>query len=301
MVNGLKVEDRLDGAANYTSWKFRVLIVLEENNILNYMKSVVDAPSDDSEKAQWRKNNFMARKILIDYVKDHLVPVISKLDSTEEMFECRQSLYEFNSISRALALRRQLFHIKMARGEFVVSFFMKITKLKDQLNTIGDSIEDKDLVMLAMNGFPHSWESFIQGISGRNELPKFDRLRVDCIQGECRLEARGFGCKTHHEEDYVFVAHTSKRKGRKRNFKRNKDRNSDLVPKSKKKKELSRVQCFRCDNDTWLIDSGASRHITGYCEHLSNMKGKDSHLQVIIGDDASYSVKGVGSTSFRLD
>ncbi|XP_059067626.1 uncharacterized protein LOC131858409 [Cryptomeria japonica] len=156
MVNGLKVEDKLDGAANYTSWKFRILIVLEENDLLNYVKSVVDEPSDDTEKAQWRKNNLMAKKILIDSVKDHLIPIISKLNSTKDMFKCLQSLYEFNSTSKALALRRQLLHIKMSRGESVVSFFMKITKLKDQLNAIGDSIEDKDLVMLAMNGLPHS-------------------------------------------------------------------------------------------------------------------------------------------------
>lgn len=214
---------------------------------------------------------------------------------------------------------------------------MKITELKDQLNAIGDSIENKDLVMLAMNGLPHSWESFIQGISRRNELPKFDRLRADRIQEECRLEVRGFGRKSHHEEDYVLTAHTSKRRGRKGNFKRNRDRNFDSAPESKKRKDLSRVQCFRCDkfghfarecpsgpkpqaaatnvenvsprressensegflfisalsgsipidSDTWLIDSGASSHITGYREHLPNLKEKDSHLQVIIGDDA---------------
>lgn len=135
------------------------------------MKSVVDEPLDDTEKAQWRKNNLMAKKILIDSVKDHLVPVISKLNSAKDMFECLQILYEFNSTSRALALRCQLLYIKMSRGESVVSFFMKIIELKDQLNAIGDSIEDKDLVTLAMNGLPHSWESFIQGISGRNDYP----------------------------------------------------------------------------------------------------------------------------------
>lgn len=113
MVNGLKVEDGLDGAANYTSWKFRILIVLEENDLLNYVKSIVDEPLDDMKKAQWRKNNLMARKILIDSIKDHLVLVISKLNSARDMFECLQSLYEFNSTSRALALRRQLLHIKM--------------------------------------------------------------------------------------------------------------------------------------------------------------------------------------------
>ena len=55
------------------------------------------------------------------------------------------------------------------------------------------------------------------------------------------------------------------------------------------------------NNDTQLIDSDASHHITNYREHLIDLKEKESHLQVIIGDDASYSIKDFGSTSFKLD
>lgn len=61
------------------------------------------------------------------------------------------------------------------------------------------------------------------------------------------MEARGIGRKSHHEEDHVLAAHTSKRKGRKGNFKRNRDRNSDSALESKRRKDFSRVQRFRCD------------------------------------------------------
>lgn len=84
-------------------------------------------------------------------------------------------------------------------------------------------------------------------ISGRDELPKFDSLRADCVQEECRLEARGNGRKSHHEEDYVLATQTSKRKGRKGNFKRNRGRNSVSAPQPKKKDDLSRIQCFKCN------------------------------------------------------
>lgn len=53
------------------------------------------------------------------------------------------------------------------------------------------------------------------------------------------------------------------------------------------------------DSDTWLIDSGASRHITDYQEHLSDLV--ESNLQVIIGDDACYSIRGFGATSLNLE
>jgi hypothetical protein len=55
------------------------------------------------------------------------------------------------------------------------------------------------------------------------------------------------------------------------------------------------------NSDIWLIDNGASRHMTGYREHLTDLVEKESRLHVVLGDNARYIVKGVGSSSFQLD
>jgi hypothetical protein len=55
------------------------------------------------------------------------------------------------------------------------------------------------------------------------------------------------------------------------------------------------------DSDIWLIDSGASRHMIGYREHLTNLVEKEYCLHVVLGDNARYTAKGVGSSSFQLD
>jgi hypothetical protein len=41
--------------------------------------------------------------------------------------------------------------------------------------------------------------------------------------------------------------------------------------------------------------------MTGYREHLTNIVEKESRLHVVLGDNARYSVKGVGYSSFQLD
>ena len=38
-------------------------------------------------------------------------------------------------------------------------------------------------------------------------------------------------------------------------------------------------------NDTWLVDSGASKHMTGYKDYLSALVEKESHQKVKLGDD----------------
>ena len=40
-------------------------------------------------------------------------------------------------------------------------------------------------------------------------------------------------------------------------------------------------------SDTWLIDSGASKHMHGYKENLSEVVEKESHIHVVLGDDSN--------------
>ena len=44
---GMKVEDRLDGTSNFSSWKSRVLI-LEENDLLKFMNEDVPKPEEEA-------------------------------------------------------------------------------------------------------------------------------------------------------------------------------------------------------------------------------------------------------------
>jgi hypothetical protein len=54
-------------------------------------------------------------------------------------------------------------------------------------------------------------------------------------------------------------------------------------------------------SDIWLIDSGASKHITGFKSSLTKLTKKSSYLQVELGDDSRHAVKGVGEASYQLD
>jgi hypothetical protein len=42
----LRFEDRLDGASNFLSWKVRVTLLLEENDLWDIVKDVVTPPTN---------------------------------------------------------------------------------------------------------------------------------------------------------------------------------------------------------------------------------------------------------------
>ena len=52
--------------------------------------------------------------------------------------------------------------------------------------------------------------------------------------------------------------------------------------------------------DVWLIDSGASRDLTGYKEALSDLVEKDTNQEIIRGDNTTYPVKGTGTATLHL-
>jgi hypothetical protein len=55
------------------------------------------------------------------------------------------------------------------------------------------------------------------------------------------------------------------------------------------------------NDNTWLIESGASKHMTGLRNHLTHFVEKETHLHVVLGDDARYNVRGIGTSTFQLD
>ena len=55
------------------------------------------------------------------------------------------------------------------------------------------------------------------------------------------------------------------------------------------------------DENICVIDSGASRHMTGYHKQLKTLSKEKSSYFVELGDNKSYPVKGIGSTSIELE
>ena len=161
----------LDGISNFNSWKTILLFIMEDSDLESHLQNEPPEVGDDESKAKYKKEESRAKRIIIDSVKDHLVTHISIMGSTKKMFYALVELYESNNTNRQMALRDELRSIKMTSEDSVSSYFLKISRVKDQLAAIDDPINKRELVNIVLKGFPPSWESFIQGICAREKLP----------------------------------------------------------------------------------------------------------------------------------
>jgi hypothetical protein len=269
------------------------------------------------------------------------------------MYDVLKNMFESNNTNKALTLKHQLQNLNMTKDDTITTFFMKIPEIRDQLGAIGETLTNIELVTITLNALPSHWEPFIQSVSGRADLPQFDRLWADYTHEETILIAIGVQ-DSHHNDNQALASH-AKRGRRNISFRKAfKDKKTSTALGHEHRKDILKIQCFKCDKyghiardcptrkkgrqhasttdvdseppqrdedikdeafffistlsgmiptdcDIWLIDSGASGHMTGYREHLIDLVEKESHLHVLLCDNAIYTVKGVGSSSFQLD
>ena len=74
MSHHTKLDENIEGDNNFQAWKYRISLVLEENELDSYIHEEVPVPEGDEEKALHKKNMVMEKRIIVDSIKDHLIP-----------------------------------------------------------------------------------------------------------------------------------------------------------------------------------------------------------------------------------
>ena len=74
----------------------------------------------------------------------------------------------------------------MTKGEDIEHFLFKLQSIMDQLTATGATVDDAVIVRTALNAVTDEWETFVQSILGRADLPDWDSLWSILRQEELR-------------------------------------------------------------------------------------------------------------------
>ena len=112
----------MDGATNFVSWKARILLVLRENELWEEVVRntttnpiVIPAATDAVAFSAFNKKDIKAMRIILDAVKDHVIPHILAKDHAHEMWTALIGLFESSNENRKMVLREKLKSIKMVK------------------------------------------------------------------------------------------------------------------------------------------------------------------------------------------
>lgn len=96
-----KENEKLGDSSNYVAWKIRLEIILEDNNVLEYIQEKVPAPLESAPttaKNNYKKGELKVKKILINVLQDILLAYVGNLKNSKEMFDKLAGMYEVKKL-----------------------------------------------------------------------------------------------------------------------------------------------------------------------------------------------------------
>ena len=150
--------------------------------------------------------------MILDGVKDHIIPYLAKKKTIKDMWDTLNQLFEAKNENRKMELKDKLHNVKMNKDEGVASYLTRVAQVKDELAAVGDIILDSELVRIVLKGFTKKWEVFVKCIVGREKLPNWSRLWDDFTQEEIREGSLGSQVNEEVEQNLALATIFNKKK-----------------------------------------------------------------------------------------
>ena len=98
----------MEGSSNFNNWKARIIAILEEHDLDQYVLIEVAEPTSAAGKASFKRKQGKARRIIYDSVKENIMSIITPLTTAKECYDTLVKLYEAKVASQKRLLKSQL-------------------------------------------------------------------------------------------------------------------------------------------------------------------------------------------------
>jgi hypothetical protein len=99
MSASTKLVDKLEHVDNFRAWKYRIALILEENDLSRFIKENVPEPTDATSRVKYQKDMVRAKRIIAYSIKDHLIHQVASKNTPKEMFDALTRMYEGKNIN----------------------------------------------------------------------------------------------------------------------------------------------------------------------------------------------------------
>ena len=321
---------KLDGS-NWMTWKFQMEHMLLDQELWGYVDGTMklEDARDAEARALFKKKSQKALTAIIMATATSRLHIIQMCKEPADAWKRLQDQFQKGTLAMKLNLRKKYFRLELTEGTPMERHLREMNEITDLLSAMGSETSEEDRVMTLLGSLPSCYGPLVTTLGLQIDRLSWSDVQHTLLDEEARrkgpsqsTESRRNAAlvgaqlkKPQRKKTYSFACH---RCGVKGHFQRDcpKKKSEDggrpsQGPQRPSHKaqiagatyEESEEDVFRATigevsstkKEGWLIDSGASCHMTWDRTLLSNYSEFEKRQKVGLGDGASVDSHGVGN------
>ncbi|KAE9565726.1 hypothetical protein CGMCC3_g18090 [Colletotrichum fructicola] len=318
--------NKFDGT-NFHTWKFKMQMVLEERELWEVTSGEVKLEhcQTAADQALFRKKSRKALAIVCLAMEDSQLPLVRSAKDAHDAWSRLKGHFEKKSLANKLFLRRRFFTTMMDEGDGVLEHINKIKTLAEQLDAVGAPVSEDDLVITLLGSLSESYQFLITALESRADSLTWELVTSRLLHEDMKRKEQGGGVDgaAHGQGQAFMTSGNGKYKGRqaqktssachycgehghwiakcpvrirenaerqrpqRANVAQSEDDSGDFLFSVGSNKDVSK------SSGMWLVDSGATQHMTYSKEYMKNFK-KITPVDVHLADDGVVQALGTG-------
>jgi len=293
--------ERLD-VDNYSTWAVRMRFTLISKGLWKHViNNGVVTDTDGDQKAL---------ALIGLSVMDHHLPSLGQRETAKAAWDALAAVYKAKSMARRVVLKREMNSLKKAAEEPMTKYVARAKELRDQLAAAGLVTDDEEVAAALLAGLPPDYDVIVAVLETTADKVDLDVLLGKLLTAEQRLPKAN---EPTAPRAYAGAAERAPRGGGQRppprcfyceelgHIVRN-------CPKARADRARGANQAAgdhgrgvamaavkHVETGGWVLDSGASHHITNDASAMSDMRPLDDPIHITFANGERAEARGIGS------
>ncbi|KAF1313844.1 Integrase catalytic core protein, partial [Globisporangium splendens] len=303
----MKAPSDLLGSDNWFHWEFNMRMTLAKKGLLEHI--VVEKTGGDEE---WKVKDMKAFAIIAQGVQLEHQTKIRRANTAKQAWVTLSEFYNRANLQNRVAMTRRLHEFKMELGSTVAAHLDRFDELVVSMEAVGEPMDEGRQLVILLGSMPSEFDILVSIIENtlnptlidvKEKLLKEDEKHKVKVSSETAFKARATGSRHKNTKKASFGKQRPKtgtfggkcyacgKLGHK------------AVSCNQRMKSESDELTFMASNvksDGWLLDSGASSHMTPFKDDFTMYETLENAVAITIADGATMSAVGTGDIVIAL-
>ena len=273
---------------------------------------------------QFDKSKQKAMATLVMGIHTSIIYMVTSCDDPKELWDTLKSQFERNTLANKLFLKRQFFTTKMSEDQRVRDHLKSMKEISDKLAALGAAVPEEEKVVALLISLPKSYDTLVTALEAKG-----DDVTLAFVEQALVTEEQKRGVEKAAEKDvgdsalraekgrkpFKFRCYKCRKEGHKaaechgKSSRPQEQRRSAFDAKAADDEEENGSHMFMMttgqmtgeNNHTWILDSGASRHMTSDRKLLRQYHQFDVPQLVRLGDGRTVEAYGSGHVRITVE